>query len=154
VLEEARVVVNTPVVVLIPRSRQGEAGLQVYNGRLVRFGVNLDVGLSSTGLEVEGRQVWRLCSGGINLGKLLRRYTAVLGTTDPDVVRELDTGAEEVVPGVDAQDSTKTVLKVVLVCMSEGVFSTGGHRTLLAASRFTRSISNHVRQNTRESHMQ
>jgi hypothetical protein len=55
VLEEAGVVVDTPMVVLVPRGRQGKTGLQVQNGRLVRFGVDFDIGLSSTSLEVEGR---------------------------------------------------------------------------------------------------
>jgi hypothetical protein len=90
------------MVVLVPRGGQGKTGLQVQNGRLVRFGVDFDIGLSSTSLEVEGRQVWRFRGSGINLGKLLPRRTAVLGAANPDVVRKLDTGAEEVVPGVDA----------------------------------------------------
>lgn len=76
--------------------------------------MDLDVSLRSSCLEVESRKVGRFSSSSINLGELLGRRAMVFRASEPDEVRELDTGAEEVVTSVDAKDRAKAVLQVVL----------------------------------------
>lgn len=68
-LWKRRVVVDTPVAILVPSGWERKARLQIDNGRFISFGANICRGSSS--LEVEGRQVWRFRSCRIDLGESL-----------------------------------------------------------------------------------
>ena len=76
--------------------------------------MDFDISLRSSCLEVESCEVGRFGSSGINLSELLGRRAMVFRATEPDEVRKLDTGAEEVVASVDTKDCAKAVLQVVL----------------------------------------
>ena len=83
--------------------------------------------LGSSRLEIKRSKVGRFGSGRIDLSKLLRRSAVLFRAADPNVVRQLDTGSEEVVPGIDAKDGAEAVLKVVLLKLA--VISRTGGRT-------------------------
>lgn len=115
VLLQLVVVVDAPVVVLVPARWQWETCSKVHDGRLVGLAVELDTTVTAArrpSLKIKSRQEGRLGCGGIDLGKLGLRGAALLGAADPDVVRDTDT--EEVVARVHVEDSAELVFKVVL----------------------------------------
>ena len=113
-----------------------------------------DVSLRSSCLEVESCEVRRFGSGRIDFGELLRRCAMLFRTSEPDEIREFDTSTKEVVASVDTKNCAKSVFKIILQTVRSCDRKKGIQHTRLAGSRLTRSISNHVRQNTREIHMQ
>ena len=113
-----------------------------------------DVRLCSSCLQVKSREVGRFGSGRVDFSKLLCRRAVFFRAAEPDEVRELDASAEEVVASIDTEDRAKPVLKIILRTVRSCSCIAENRHTRRAGSRFTRSISNHVRQNTREIHMQ
>lgn len=109
------IIVDAPVVVLVPARRQRETSSEIDDGRLVGLAVKLNATVTAArcpSLEVEGGQEGRLSRGGINFGELGLGGAALFGAADPNVVRDTDT--KEVVTSINVEDCPKLVFEVVL----------------------------------------
>lgn len=118
VLLELVVVVDTPVVVLVEESGQGQVGGKILNSCEERFGTNLGCGsLDRTGQSVTlvGREeIGRLGGVGINsLQDLVRQGSlgkGLLLATDPDIVGDISKAA---VASIEVENGTILVLEIV-----------------------------------------
>ena len=114
VLLELVVVINSPVVVLVPETGQRKLAGEVDDGGFVSFGVTFE-GFGALQphfrLEIKGLQEGGLGGGGVEFGKLLFDGGAILGAPDPDIVWYPD--AQHVVARIDAQLGAKSVFEII-----------------------------------------
>lgn len=114
---ELVVIVDAPVVSLIPAGGEGQAGGKIDDGRFVGLGSDLHGArllgcFNGLGLKIKRRQVRGFSGSSIELGKLQLRSTRVLGTAYPHVV--WDPESYQMTTSIEAEDGAEAVFKVIL----------------------------------------